>query len=194
MNTFPNPQQYEQMVELFQGANEQFLGEQVPLIASRVSERTLCGQLMIYLNDQLRRLEGYDGYFVDVEYNRNFNRQIKKILNHRNEAVNVTCDLIVHSRGEVWEQDNLLAIEMKKVSSPTGERSQEIVKDKERLTALTRPSYDNEWHFDGYELPEYICRYVLGVYYQINYHQRTIWIQYYRNGEVVGEQTIDVMI
>ncbi|WP_214825902.1 hypothetical protein [Exiguobacterium algae] len=194
MNTFPDLHQYRQMLELFQGANERFLGEQENLIASRVSERTLCGQLMIYLNDRLRRLEGYDRYYVDVEYNRNFNRQIKRILNHRNEAVSVTCDLIVHSRGEVSQQDNLVAIEMKKVKNRAGERSRTIMTDQERLKALTRPSYDNDWHFDGYALPEYICRYVLGVYYQINYHQRTIWIQYYRNGEVVDEQTIEVNI
>ena len=38
------------------------------LIESEVSERTLCGALMIEINNIIRHSEDFKGYFVDIEY------------------------------------------------------------------------------------------------------------------------------
>jgi hypothetical protein len=40
----------------------------------------------------------YD-YFVDAEYNRKQEGQLKTILNNQQRVINITCDLILHSRG-----------------------------------------------------------------------------------------------
>lgn len=78
------------------------------------------------------------------------------------------------------DQDNLIAIEMKKSNAPSAEKQ----KDRERLIALTKDSFDDVWAWD-HNLPEHVCRYVLGVYYEINYRQKEIHIEYYRRGELV---------
>ena len=44
----------------------------------KVSERTLCGALMLALNDVIRK-KGYEGYFVDVEYNRNVGSKFESL-------------------------------------------------------------------------------------------------------------------
>ena len=48
--------------------------------------------------------------------------------------------------------------------------------------ALTKDSYDGVWSFDGRTLPEYVCRYILGVYYEIKYSERRILLEYYHRG------------
>ncbi|WP_251126076.1 MULTISPECIES: hypothetical protein [unclassified Exiguobacterium] len=191
MNTFPNAIQYYRMVELFEKANRNFLNDHLMLLKSRISERAMCGQLQIMLNDLLREDSDYKGYYVDVEYNRNVGRRIKRIRNDRYEEVDITCDLIVHSRGKDSEQDNLIAIEMKKVEQRSSKQQIEIAKDKERLRALTRPSYGKDWRYDGENLPDFVCRFILGVYYEINYINRQIYIEYYRSGEIVDDTFID---
>ncbi len=57
----------------------------------------------------------------------------------------IICDLIVHSRGEIVEKDNLIALEMKKAYRSMQEKEN----DKTRLVALTKDSYDGVWSFDG---------------------------------------------
>ena len=94
-----------------------------------------------------------------MEYNRN-NGKIKTIKNSKEEIITINCDLIIHSRGEIIEQDNLLALEMKKSTAPKEEK----LKDKERLMALTKDTFDDVWPFDGKTLPEHVCRYILGIY------------------------------
>ena len=121
-------------------------------------------------------------YHVDVEYNRNQGR-IKTIIADDFSIVNITCDLIVHSRGENIEQDNLICLEMKKSSRPNKEK----IKDKERVRILTKDSYDDIWSYDGKTLPEHVCRYVLGIYYEINYGEKMISIEYYSKGEFVNQ-------
>lgn len=191
MNTFPNKTQYYQMIELFEKANWNFLNDHLMLLESQVSERTMCGQLQININDLIRNDKFFERYYVDVEYNRNVERRIKRIRNDRYEKVNITCDLIVHSRGKNLKQDNLIALEMKKNFQNDLKQQQKIIEDKERLTALTRPSYGEEWQHDGQSLPDFVCRFILGIYYEINYLNHQIYIQYYRGGEMVNDQVID---
>lgn len=104
----------------------------------------------------------------------------KTIRGQQEEIIPINCDLILHSRGENVDQDNLIAIEMKKSNAPSAEKQ----KDRERLIALTKDSFDDVWAWD-HNLPEHVCRYVLGVYYEINYRQKEIHIEYYRRGELV---------
>lgn len=173
---------YNEMVSLFEDANRILLNNDSDLFESKVSERTLCGALMLHMHDLIAGDPLYQGYYTDVEYNRNKGgklKNIKKTIQGADEAVvTINCDLILHSRGQHVEQDNLIAIEMKKSSRPKAAKNA----DRERLMALTKDSYDDIWSFDGHTLPEYVCRYVLGVYYEIVYSQRKILIEYYRHG------------
>ncbi|MEC1716983.1 hypothetical protein [Schinkia azotoformans] len=158
---------------LFEKANKKFLLRDTNLILSGVSERCLCGALMLFLHDEIQNSR-YQQYYVDIEYNRN-NGKIKTIFNDKEQVVSITCDIIVHSRGEQKHQDNLIAIEMKK-SSATAEQKQN---DKYRLQALTKKTYNDTWSYDGITLPEHVCGYLLGIYYEINILERYIHIEYY---------------
>lgn len=122
----------------------------------------------------------YSRYYVDVEYNRN-NGRVKTICNDDLKVVTIMCDLIVHSRGEIVEKDNLIALEMKKSYRPMKEKEN----DKARLVALTKDSYDGVWSFDGKTLPEHVCGYDLGGYYEIDSKNCLIDIEYYVKGKKV---------
>ena len=177
------------MVELFEQANDNFLINNDSLFLSNVNERSLCSALMLCLNNQIVSEPSFKGYYTDVEYNRNQGK-IKTIIQtnqgQKSKIVTINCDLILHSRGEHPEQDNLIAIEMKKSTRSKEERNA----DRDRLKALTADSFDNIWSFDGQTLPEHVCRYVLGVYYEINIRQNTILIEYYRQGELINQYQI----
>lgn len=181
---------YKKVEELFKKANKNFISNNQNLLYSGVSERTLCGALMLELHDLIKKDTCFNGYYSDVEYNRNKGslKTIKKeIRGNEYKKVTINCDLIVHSRGEIVEQDNLLAIEMKKSSTLCKEREQ----DRERLIALTKDSFDDIWAFDGQTLPDYVCRYVLGVYYEINYNRKIIKIEYYKKGKLESNYTLN---
>ena len=48
------------------------------MFQTQVSERTLCGALMIEIHEELKRTK-FSDYFVDVEYNRNIGGKIKTL-------------------------------------------------------------------------------------------------------------------
>lgn len=171
------------LVELFETANKGFLKENYRLLVDGVSERTLCGTLSQWLRNTIS-VTDYSAYHVDVEYNRNAGR-VKTIYKDELTVVSITCDLIVHSRGEIAERDNLIAIEIKKSTRPHSEKEN----DRARLVALTRTSYDGVWYYDG-NLPEHVCGYGLGVYYEINRKKYEILIEYYMSGKLVESKII----
>src|SRR5699024_5877495 len=70
--------------------------------------------------------------------------------------------------------DNLIALEMKKSYRPMKEKEN----DKARLVALTKDSYDGVWSFDGKTLPEHVCGYDLGIYYEIDSKNCLVYIEY----------------
>ena len=177
----------DEMIQLFETANHSFLNDDYELFYSDVSEPTLCGALNIHIDRIINKNDDYQGYHADVEYNRN-NRKIKTILNDRFQVTNIKCDLILHSRGHYPIQDNLIAIEMKKSYRSIEEK----IKDRNRLRALTKDSFDDVGSFDGKTLPQHVCRYVLGVYYEINYAHKTILIEYYAKGNIIKEYMIDL--
>ena len=137
------------LTNVFERANNSFLYDEKQFILSEVAERALCGSLKSFILEELLKTP-YQNYFVDIEYNRNQGK-IKTIVNDDFEVATVNCDLIVHSRGQVIAQDNLLALEMKKSTRPLHEKT----KDKKRLIALTKSSYDDVWSNDGMGWP---CR------------------------------------
>ena len=62
---------YQEMVDLFERANTAFLKHDKALFANQVSERTLCGALMLHIHDIIACDRKFAGYHADVEYNRN---------------------------------------------------------------------------------------------------------------------------
>ena len=180
---------YEEILSLFKAANEKFLAEERLLFDNNVSERTLCGALMLKIHDFIKNNNSYKGYFVDVEYNRNkgnLKTIYKTYSGPKNKIIQINCDLILHSRGKNIKQDNLLAIEMKK----SNRKKQDNKHDRERLEALTKDSFDDVWANDGCALPEHVCGYVLGVYYEINNKQQKVLLEYYRKGKLIMEDNM----
>ena len=174
----------EELVEIFKSANKRFIKRDTNLIMSDVSERCLCGALMLFLHNEIQNSD-YRKYYTDIEYNRN-KGEIKTIINNKLEVVSITCDVIVHSRGENISQDNLIAIEMKKTSALKSEKT----KDKDRLLALTKDRFDDVWSFDGKTVPEHVCRYLLGIYYELNICNRYIDLEYYSSGSLKRQERI----
>lgn len=169
------------LCKLFEESNEAFIRNNIESFTYKVSERNLCGCLAQSLFRNLEKTP-LSSYYVDIEYNRNKGGKLKtlqKTINGlKKRIINITCDLIIHSRGENIKDDNLIALEMKKSSRPRKEKD----KDRDRLSCLTKSSYDDVWSYDGTVLPEHVCRYVLGIYYEIDFEERLITIEYYRNG------------
>lgn len=123
-------------------------------------------------------------YFVDKmgDYGRNNTRRTRGLC----DVVSIVCDLIVHSRGEIVGKDNLIALEMKKAYRKVCE----IESDKARLVALTKDSYDEVWSFDGKMLPEHVCGYELGIYYEIDRKCSSIYVEYYTKGKILKSYTL----
>lgn len=175
-----NETMFRSLMQIFIDSSEQFVNTESELILSGVSERCLCGSFMLILNQVIEKTE-FSDYYTDIEYNRNFDGQIKTIIDSDMEIINITCDLIVHSRGKIPENDNLIAIEMKRDNHPESEKN----KDRIRLKALTKSKNDSmTYSADGRTLPQHVCGYKVGVFYEISLEERKIRIEYYRNGEV----------
>lgn len=175
----------ELLIKIFEKANAKFLNKDINLIELNVSERSWYSRFSIYLEETLKD-NNITGYFVDTEYNRNGNR-LKTIFDANNlEIINVTCDIIIHSRGTNLIQDNLICIEMKKSDALKDEKEN----DKKRLKILTKSSYDSIWSADGKCLPKHVCNYLLGVYYEVDRRKNKIKIEYYKEGKVFKSKII----
>jgi hypothetical protein len=175
-----------EMIELFERTNRKFLSKETELILSNVNERSMCGALSQQFLLELSHTK-YRDYHVDVEYNRNYDGKLKTIKNGHEKVININCDIIIHSRGENIRKDNLIAIEMKKSNSKKSDKES----DKERLIALTKDSYDDIWSYDGKTLPEHVCGYELGVYYEINIRRRNITLEFYMNGKLDESKSME---
>lgn len=173
-------------IAFFEAANNRFVTGNLELFSDNLSERTMCGCLSQILYEDLKGTS-YSDYYVDVEYNRN-DGKIKTILDGNLKIVTINCDLIIHSRRKNLYKDNLLALEMKK-----SERAEEDKKnDRERLVALTKTSYDDTYTVNGTTLPEHVCGYSLGIYYEINLRSNKILIEYYKVGKLHQKNEFDI--
>ena len=166
------------LIDIFEKANSCFLENDKSLLINNVSERSWYSRFAIYMTEFIGK-SGIKNYYVDTEYNRNGNR-LKTVFDVDLEIINITCDIILHSRGTIFENDNLICIEMKKSNALFKDKED----DKKRLKLLTKNSYDGIWSADGNTLPEHVCGYKLGIYYEVNVEDRTIYIEYYENGKL----------
>jgi hypothetical protein len=171
----------QKLLDLFNESLGDFFLRECDNIISGISERNLCGRLAVYIDRLLPKHLLEDYYVADSEYNRMQNGQIKMIVNEQMEEIAISCDLIVHSRGENIKNDNLIAVEMKKSTRPNREKE----KDKIRLRALTRKSFDGIWSNDGKTYPEYVCGYEIGFYIEIDIENRSCEIETYSDGKAV---------
>lgn len=162
---------------IFECALSDFFKAELSSILDDVAERNLCGRLAIHLERHMAE-KGLSGYYADTEYNRKQGGLVKTILSGNMEIIPITCDLIVHSRGEILQQDNLIAIEMAKPNKVF----QDFKADRKRLMALTKSSYDDIWSFDGSALPEHVCGYVKGAYLIIDRRKREATLESYTQG------------
>lgn len=180
-----------ELEKIFEKANKSFIAKNTMLFETRVSERTLCGALMIELHEVLKGTK-YSDYFVDVEYNRNVGgtlKTLKKTIRGLDEQiVTINCDLIVHSRGQNVSCDNLIALEMKK---STGRQINKD-SDRTRLECLTKSPEQDVWSYGGKVLPEHVCGYGLGVYYEVNFRRKTILVEYYKEGYCYCQYEIEI--
>ncbi len=178
-----------ELERIFEYANQKFLENNLMLLETKVAERTLCGALMLELHESKKNTQ-YQNYYVDVEYNRNVGGKLKTIKKTirgvDEEPITINCDLILHSRGQNVVQDNLIALEMKKASA----RKCEKQSDKNRLECLTKRVTEDVWSYGEQVLPEHVCGYKLGVYYEINYKKRSISIEYYADGSIYNQYMI----
>ncbi|CAE6909106.1 hypothetical protein ACOMICROBIO_LKFPLAJE_01938 [Vibrio sp. B1FIG11] len=158
-------------------ALEEFFEREKSSIINDVSERNLCSRLAMYFEKQLS-IHQINGYYADAEYNRKQEGQVKTIISDEFEIVSITCDLIMHSRGEIVAKDNLIALEMAKINKS----EEDFASDRKRLMALTKSSYDDIWSADGKTLPEHVCGYVKGLYLIIDYKERVATLEHYANG------------
>lgn len=106
----------------------------------------------------------YFEYFVDVEYNRNAGGKLKTFKRTINEVeeqiVTINCDLLVHSRGQKKNCDNLIALEMKKSTASKCAKES----DRNRIECLTKNPEQDVWSYGGVVFPEHVCGYKLGIY------------------------------
>jgi len=174
---YEEPIVFKDLCTLFENANRKLMSKDKDLFGRDSSETCICGALMARLKSELWGTPFKD-YNIDIEYNRNLNG-LKRI--YTDHEIPIRCDLIVHSRGRFITQDNLISIEMKKEYRNQEEKQQ----DRNRLIALTSPSYNDTWVFNGTELPEFVCHYILGIYYEIR--TNGIHCEYYRHGNWVKE-------
>lgn len=162
---------------VFEDAISLFLVAEGASLLTKVSERNTCGRLAIYLQRQLEA-DGFTGYYADVEYNRKQGGQVKTIINEKLEVIQITPDLIAHTRGErPPPHDNLIAVEVKKTIRPDKEKNS----DRARLQAMTRPLCDGVWPWDGCH-PDHVCGYAVGVYVEIDVEQRLLRLEFYKRG------------
>lgn len=171
---------------LFYQSFDRFLERENKNILNGIAERNLCGCWAPVL--EAAAIEhGFEGYRADPDYNRMQNGQVKVMLVDGLDVVSIVCDLILHSRGEKLECDNLIAIEMKKSYRPEAEKES----DRTRLKTLTRSSFDGVWSADGKSLSEYVCGYKLGYYCELDIKERQFLIEEYVEGALSDQRRFE---
>ena len=163
--------------QCFEEAVARFLEKEAVLLELDANERTLCAQLSNHITVLLPEYK-LDGYHADIEYNRtkNFDKKIIYALDFKMRKV--ICDLILHSRGIKEENDNLLALEMKKWT-PTEKCRLDCDSDRRRLMALTMPA-----------LPDCVGDYSLGIFMRIDKARKVCIFEEYRLGSRVLEWSV----
>jgi hypothetical protein len=164
------------MYSLFQNALRLFLNKDAASIRSNISERNLCSRLAMQFENLLPSYH-LQGYYADPEYNRKQGGEIKTIVSDDMVVIKVTCDLIVHSRGEKG-RDNLIAIEMAKPDKT----KEQVHSDRLRLMALTKQSFDGIYSYDGVTHPQHVCGYLLGAFIMVDRVRQIASVEFFEDG------------
>ncbi|WP_316185803.1 MULTISPECIES: hypothetical protein [unclassified Bradyrhizobium] len=164
--------------DIFREALDEFLAREFTLVRKNAHEQSFCGRLAIYL-DHSKDRHGLQSYYVDVEYNRKGEGRKQILHPQTGEPINVVCDLLLHSRGELRD-DNLIAVEMKKMDGRDADKQS----DRQRLQALTMPLPS------GGE-QEYVCGYAIGFYLEVETRNATLLVEEYRQGHLTQEAMRD---
>ena len=167
----------EKLKELFNESIAIFFNTEAKNIAGGTSERNLCCRLAMTIENKMKE-NGIQGYYADTEYNRMTYDKIKKVW-IGGSPTTVVCDLVVHSRGEVPDKDNLIAIEMKKSSSS---HHKKIEQDKSRLRSMTECT-------ECRTSPGHVCGYQIGFFIEIDPQQHAYKIEEFRGGISVNTCT-----
>jgi len=154
-----------------------FFEEELQSILDDVAERSLCARLAMHFERYMKEFN-LEGYYADTEYNRKQGGKVKTILLGNEEIIPITCDLIVHSRGQSVTKDNLIALEMAK----SNKSEDDLRSDRIRLMAMTKVAYDDIWSADGVTHPEHVCGYVKGLYLILDRTKRVAYLEHYAQG------------
>ncbi|WP_166333929.1 hypothetical protein [Sphingobacterium chungjuense] len=171
--------------KIFKESFDVFVIRERDNIFSNIAERNLCGRLAIYITEKLSKY-GFTNYYADTEYNRKQGGEIKTIIDEDMEVIKIQSDLIVHTRGQIVQYDNLIAIEMKKSNRPDAEK----VADRKRLRAMTKCREDDIWSYDGNTHPEHVCGYAVGIYIILNIPSETCTLEIYNRGQFIDSHQL----
>lgn len=86
---------------------------------------------------------------------------------------------------KITQRDNLIAIEMKKADRIEAEKD----KDRNRLRAMTKSTYDGVWSYDGVTRPEHVCGYELGIFIELDRTKRSFKIEQFRDGDFISSKS-----
>jgi len=124
-----------------------------PLLLNDSSEWSVAHRLAVYIENE------FDGWDVDCEYNRVDNGSKPKYSNSRLARP----DIIVHRRGRLTKDDNLIAIEIKKNATDVDDNK---LKSYTSPTCINKPYQyqygvtisfnpipETNWFIDGQKLP-----------------------------------------
>lgn len=164
--------------DIFHEAVQAFVGREFALVRKNAHEQAMCHRLAWYV-EHVKNQHGLEGYWVDTEYNRHGDR-VKRIRSTgTGEPTNIVCDLLLHSRGELPD-DNLIAVEMKKADGDEADKQ----RDRERLQSLTTACPE------GVE-PDHVCGYKLGYFIQVDTKNASLTVEQFKAGVLVSEFSFD---
>ena len=163
---------------IFSEAVRDFLAREYPLVRKNVHEQALCARLAMYVDGSKDR-HGLADYCVDVEYNRHGDG--KKTILHAvtGKPISIVCDLILHSRGEL-ANDNLIAVEMKKADAA----DQDKRRDRERLQALTTACPEGSH-------PEHVCGYKFGYFLEVDVKAASLLVEEFQGGKLTSKSSLE---
>lgn len=160
-----------ELIKLILDSLNSFVRDDKILLDRMVSERALCGALMLKIHTNLQK-STFAGYYVDVEFNKSMQLKGNEYIYDLKRLPNgkyISTDIIVHGRGMGAEPDNLIAIEMKKKANGGKEYKTRRATDIQRLKYLTAPNY--------------MYQYLLGVLVEIDFADSKIGLKLFKSGE-----------
>jgi hypothetical protein len=162
---------------LFKEALETFVAREFALVRKNAHEQAMCHRLAWYV-EHSKNCHGLEQYWVDTEYNRHGDN-VKRIRHAvTGEPINIVCDLLLHSRGELPD-DNLIAVEMKKEDGKESDKQS----DRERLQALTIACPEGQ--------PDHVCGYKLGYYVEVDVKAASLLVEEYRQGKLTQKSAME---